>query len=171
MAKHLLYNALTEVFKYGFLTGSQVDGTAESNSDWDIVIPENKLEEFKCKILQADSPIDSQAETNQYNKGVKIYCTSIDGIINLIPVSEKDFISWWYTTLTMKNLLLKEFNIHDKNVKINFFEMLNKSFGYAVGNSGQITNEYCTYIAQEAREFAFKVTVDRLLNQLTEENV
>ena len=169
MSKSLLHNALIEVFKYGFLTGSQVDGTATTLSDWDIVVPKNKLDEFKSKIFCADSPIDKSIETCSYNGGVKIYCASIDNIINLIPVSEQEFISWYYTTLTMKNFWLK-FNIStDKDVKHEIFETFNSNFLYIAKNM-VIDDKKCLDIAEEARNITLNSAVNTLLNLLTEEN-
>jgi len=143
-----LCEAVDIALQHGFLTGSRVDGSAQLESDYDIVIPAM----YKTQIIgnfMEDGSINTRTDSD-YTGGILIGCIS-NISINLIPVSLNDYRAWYYTTLAMQSMW-KYTGITHKEQKIAIFESMRASFrGRMVPIVNHSFDMISTLIATEAR--------------------
>jgi len=126
-AKQPYISKAEDLFYYGFITGSRAFGTANSKSDWDIVI---RIKESGAILstLQKVYPWD-KIEPSQYFNGVKLH--KGDFVLNIIIVRNDEDMSYWYDTTAFMCGNKPWFEVITREEKYAMFEVILNSLRLA----------------------------------------
>lgn len=113
----LPHQPITDLLKYGFLTGSRVMGCSAEKSDWDIVISVV----HKQQVIDLIHKYSLDETPSEYFSG-RMY-TLPEGKINLIFVHPHEYRAWYYATKALASIL-PESGISEKSARIVLFEAM-----------------------------------------------
>lgn len=118
-----------------FATGSRVFGCASSESDYDIVIRQLPVS-YDVLDKLGDTYGHFVTEDSNYNNGSKMYFGHRnDKCINIIPLSNHDYLYWMLATHSIANMArINPKGISNKTVRVSTFEMMKGLARLIVGN-------------------------------------